>query len=335
MGTNLRAAVLVTALGLLAVTTTASAQVVPKCTAAKLKYEGKAAAKVIKCYARAAGKQEAVDIECVQKALIKLDESFAKAQADGPCHDGSAFRALLVTEVEAGVTAALYPAGLLTDAQFECASAKLKASAKLASKTANCHAKAAKKATAVDPICLQKAAAKFTDGFVEAETVGGCATNGNASTVAAYTKQFVDSTVVLLTADLPADQAPIRCCAASAALPVGTVTGCADLVLGRCTTAAVLLSSVGGTAVQGAPGNVCNGATGACAAARTGISTCCEASKNGLQICAEGPILGGSGFPPIPSCSFYNGQGGVTFTQHNGKICKDDLYPTAPPHCAP
>lgn len=323
MGTNLRVAVLLTVLGLLAAMPAASAQVVPKCTAAKLKYEGKGAAKVIKCYARAAGKQEAVDIECVQKALTKLDESFAKAEADGPCHDGSAFRALLVTEVETGVAAALYPAGLLTDAQFECASAKLKASAKLASKTANCHAKAAKKAATVDPACLLKAATKFTQAFQEAEAVGGCAANGNVALVDAYVDQFASGTVALLTADV----APIRCCAANATIPVvGTINGCADLQLGRCTTAAVLLSSVGGTAAPGLPGNVCDGAVGACAAARTGTSTCCEASKNGLKICAESPALN--------TCHLYNGQGGVTFTRHPGAVCIDDQYESGElPHC--
>lgn len=326
MGTNPRAAGPIILVALLWVAVPAAAQVAPQCTSAKLKYEGKATAKVLKCYARAAGKHEAVDSECLQKALMKLDESFAKAEEDGPCYDGGAFRALLVSEAETGITAALYPAGLLFDAQFACASSKLKAVAKLASKSANCHAKAAKKSTAVDPVCLQEASAKFNAAFQEAETVGGCAANGGVAAVSVYVDQLTNSTVALLTADA----IPIRCCAASATIPVGTVTGCADLVLGRCTTAAVLLSSVGGTAAPGAPGQVCNGATGACAAVRTGTSTCCEASKNGLQICAEGPILGGSF--PIPSCSFYSGQGGVTFTQHNGETCKDDQYP-GPPHC--
>jgi len=331
-----RAFSLALATGLLLSVLPARAQLVPECSSAKLKREGQAAAKVLKCYVKAAGKQQAVDPDCLQKAMEKLNAGFTKAEEDGPCYDGRGFEWSLITEVRTALASMLYPPPLSTDAEFTCAAAKLKGAAKLALKKIGCHAKAAKKGQAVESDCLQTADAKFAVAFQEVEAAGGCATLGDASQTKLFIDQLVNSAVALLTAD----QVPIRCCSASATftpkppsppIPI-PVTGCGDYTLGTCEQAAVLLAPAGGSAVTGAPGSVCDGASGSCQALRIGTSACCEVTAtDGTQICAEipSPIVAALG-----GCGAFNGQvSGLTFMSTPGAVCTQSL--PSQPECVP
>jgi hypothetical protein len=56
-----------------------------KCAAIKQKAAAKKLTSKLKCFAKAAGKDEPVSFECLTKAEEKFEETFAKADATGGC----------------------------------------------------------------------------------------------------------------------------------------------------------------------------------------------------------------------------------------------------------
>ena len=66
------------------------------------------------------------------------------------------------------------PAGAAIDPAVKCLSSKLKTTAGLAKGLVQCHAKAARKGTAVDPSCISKQEDKFDGRMDKAESKGGC-----------------------------------------------------------------------------------------------------------------------------------------------------------------
>src|SRR5262245_22759004 len=76
-----------------------------------------------------------------------------------------------------------------------CAAAKLKATAKAASDSVTCHAKATQKGIGADPSCLAKAETRLTDAFAKAEVEGGCVTAGDASAIDALVGSSVGAFV--------------------------------------------------------------------------------------------------------------------------------------------
>jgi hypothetical protein len=109
---------------------------------------------------------------------------------------------LLWTAVLLGVTVTL--AGVptayarTTPAQ-KCAAAKLNATSKNAAAKLKCYAKAATKASSVDPSCLTAAETKFSNAFAKAEAKGSCVTSGDAAAI----ETDVDNFVVGVVAQLP------------------------------------------------------------------------------------------------------------------------------------
>ena len=77
--------------GVLAVSLTSVASVraettpAEKCAATKQKAAAKKLTSKLKCFAKAAGKDEPVSFDCLTKAEDKFDETFAKADAAGGC----------------------------------------------------------------------------------------------------------------------------------------------------------------------------------------------------------------------------------------------------------
>jgi cysteine-rich repeat protein len=74
------------------------------------------------------------------------------------------------------------PASAAVTPNQKCASAKMKAAGKRLSGEAKCYSKALMASAAVDPVCLQSAATKFTEAFTKAET-GDCRHDGDAGTI--------------------------------------------------------------------------------------------------------------------------------------------------------
>jgi hypothetical protein len=79
-----------------------------------------------------------------------------------------------------------------------CPSRKVSATAKKVDRKLKCHEKAASIGTAVDPVCLTIAEAKFTDAFSKAEGSPPCFATGDAATIEGSVDAFVDGLVATL-----------------------------------------------------------------------------------------------------------------------------------------
>src|SRR5262249_15149229 len=133
-----------------------------------------------------------------------FSSAFDAAEAKGGCatmHDAGSLEAIVDSAVAAFV-AALPDGG--TDEGRTCAASKLGETGKKASGELACQAKATNKGTTVDPLCLGKADDKFTKAFTKANSKGGCADPGDASTVGPLVDTFAGDAVAGLTGPPPA-----------------------------------------------------------------------------------------------------------------------------------
>ena len=161
------------------------ASAAPVCTATKLKAAGKDSGAKLRCHAKAAKANAAVDPACLSKSSDKLALSFSKAETAGGCAnsgDAVAVEARIDGQV-ADVVAAIPLGG--DDASRACAYKKLTAAGKKSKLRLTCYSKAEKKNVDVDPACLQKAEDKFVAAFGKAEAAGGCASMGDAAAIEA------------------------------------------------------------------------------------------------------------------------------------------------------
>ncbi|MCG8673192.1 MAG: hypothetical protein MI867_27640, partial [Pseudomonadales bacterium] len=85
------------------------------------------------------------------------------------------------------------PEAALAGPEENCAASKLKAAGREAQGLLGCHSKGAKRDTAPDPACLDKAADKFDRSVDKAEAKGGCAMPGNGSDIEAEVQAFADA----------------------------------------------------------------------------------------------------------------------------------------------
>jgi len=156
------------------------------CRAAKLKTASRLAGTLLDCHARAKGRDLPVDAACLSRAQAAVAETFAGAEAKGECNTtGNASAVGAALEGLAAAVSQELP-GSPGDANANrCAAAKLKAAGKRAKGALGCEARAAKGDDPVDADCVAGAADKFTQAFASAEAKGGCATTGDAGSVAA------------------------------------------------------------------------------------------------------------------------------------------------------
>lgn len=92
----MRALLVILAAALLVVTVRAGVDPGARCTSAKLKAAAKLSGSELRCRAKAAGGQIAVDPACVGRATQKFQAAWARAEAAGGCHttgDASAIAA--------------------------------------------------------------------------------------------------------------------------------------------------------------------------------------------------------------------------------------------------
>lgn len=90
------------------------------------------------------------------------------------------------------------PARAASDPVAKCAATKVQSAGKKAGAKLKCHAKAIKKAVALDPVCIQKAEDKYAEAFAKIEAKGGCATVGDAPAIEAQVDAFVADAVAAL-----------------------------------------------------------------------------------------------------------------------------------------
>lgn len=204
-----------------------------KCASSKTKEAGKKADGKLKCWSKEVTKPGGLSA-CETKVESKFASKYAKAEAKGGCAvtgDANAIEAKVDAFVDDVVTELTgSPAGALlgsTDAK-KCAAAKLKAAGKKAASKLKCHAKAKIKSVIVDMACLQKAEAKYSKKWDNAEAKGGCATINDKVTIEAKVDAFVldvsieipstttvtTSTTTLATTTSTTTTLPTSCCAA-------------------------------------------------------------------------------------------------------------------------
>jgi cysteine-rich repeat protein len=166
-----------------------------KCASSKLKATSKKEAGKFNCLSKNAAKPDPVKLSaCITKVESAFGPAFTKADSKGACtgraQDLESTADLCIQNVSAllpavqdtcntssgfCVTATTRPCKADADCTlFKCTSAKLKAVGKDAGGALNCYSKAAGKAIAVDPACLQKASTGLTTAFTKADSKGAC-----------------------------------------------------------------------------------------------------------------------------------------------------------------
>lgn len=168
----------------------------------------------------------------------------------------------------------------------KCTALAHKAVGKAALGRAICSSKAIKKGAAVNPTCLDAVQAKMAAQLEKAAKKGDCFLLPNIAGVEEALEAFSTAVIGALGASLPALTA---CCGTTD--PDATDTPfCADIPAdGFCFGVPDALP------IQG---TVCDGATGLCAATRTGTSVCCAFEG----ICAEGPAFDPGAPGPLLTC---------------------------------
>src|SRR5262245_42748504 len=183
----------------------------------------------------------------------------------------------------------------------KCAAAKLKAAGKKAYGKIKCHQKAITKSVAVDSECLTKAETKFLADIVKADAAGTCsgtaadledqvdafvaALVANIQAVPTTTMPPTTSTTTTPTTSTSSTQeapGPVGCC------NLGGVA-CAWLPADQCTHG----PPVNGT--PGAPGSVCDSATGTCTLTTATPGNCCTLAADGgpspASFCIASPLI--------------------------------------------
>jgi hypothetical protein len=168
------------------------------------------------------------------------------------------------------VIATVLFAGVDTAAASKCTSLKYSLAGKAARANAKCKARAVRAGSPVDAACLAKVAARLAEKWSKAESAGDCVATGDLT--AAQTA--VDGFVGQLMAALEPTVSAAVCCAG----PDSCWHGLAD------DDACI---QFGGT--PGAPGTVCDGATGSCQSPPAGTGQCCFVAEYG--VCNGGPAL--------------------------------------------
>jgi hypothetical protein len=174
-----------------------------KCAVKKLTAVAKELSGKLACNTKALKKGVGIDTACLTKAHEKFSSAFDAAEAKGCATMPDAGTLEGIVDSAVGAFVAALPDGG-TDEGRTCAASKLGASGKKASGELACQAKATNKGTTVDPLCLGKAKDKFETAFSKADSKGGCADPGDASTVGPLVDTFVGDLVAALTPPPPA-----------------------------------------------------------------------------------------------------------------------------------
>ena len=182
----------------------------------------------------------------------------------------------------------------------KCAAAKIKAAGKKAYAKAKCHQKAITKGIVVDPECLTKAELKFAGDIAKADVVGTC--SGTADELEAQVETFI---AALATAIQPG---PTTTTAPTTSTTTPTPSSTTTTLVGSavcCNLGGVACAwlpadaCIGGSAdrTPGAPGSVCDSATGTCTLTPATAGNCCTLTADGpppSTVCIASPLISSS-----------------------------------------
>src|SRR5262245_12941412 len=152
-----------------------------QCPRRKLAAAAKLEVGALECHERATLRGLSVDPLCLETAETKFLERFAQADKRPPCFatdDTGAIDSAVGAFVD-GMVGRLRP----SQTRSTCATRKLKASERKASRKLTCHEGAVRAGTTVDVECLSKADTKFLDDFSRAELRPDCLETGDAADI--------------------------------------------------------------------------------------------------------------------------------------------------------
>lgn len=186
-----------TALVVLRLSTAMAATPAQRCSQGKLARASRKAESKLKCEATGA-KLGSVRPFCLETASLKFTKGWNNIEARGGClttNDLDVIEAKVDAFVD-DITTDLWPSMTVN----RCASLKLRAAARKTRGKLVCHAKAAKKSVAIDPLCLSRVDANFAQAWAKAESVPPCLTTGDEAAIEAKIDAFVNEIAFLLPA---------------------------------------------------------------------------------------------------------------------------------------
>jgi len=184
----------------------------------------------------------------------------------------------------------------------KCAAAKIKAAGKKAYAKAKCHQKAITKGIVVEPECLTKVELKFAGDISKADVVGIC--SGTAGELEAQVDTFIAALATTIQPEPTTTTAPTTSTTSTTSTPSTTTTTLAGSAV-CCNLGGVACAwlpadaCIGGSAdrTPGAPGSVCDSATGTCTLTPATAGNCCTLTAGGpppSTFCIASPLASSS-----------------------------------------
>jgi hypothetical protein len=183
----------------------------------------------------------------------------------------------------------------------KCAAAKIKAAGKKAYAKAKCHQKAISKGIVVDPECLTKAVLKFAGDIAKADVVGTC--SGTADELEGQVDTFIAALASIIQPGPTTTTAPTTTSTtATTSTTTTTLAGsavCCNLGGVACAwlPAEDCIGDSSADRTPGAPGSVCDSATGTCTLTPATAGNCCTLTADGpppTTFCIASPLASSS-----------------------------------------
>lgn len=194
-------------LGLLALASPSPASASPVCEGSKIRAGGAALAAALQCHVRAVRRGEAVDADCLDRAVTRLSRAFVRAEARGDCDflgDADTVASLVLLAAE-DLAAALD----VDPSRRRCTGAKLRGSRRTAAATLACHRRAARAGAEVDLACTSRASDRLATLFARYEGNLLCATAGDHGAIATTLVDLAEIVAsVIRSGASPGDGAP-------------------------------------------------------------------------------------------------------------------------------
>jgi hypothetical protein len=173
----------------------------------------------------------------------------------------------------------------------------MKAAGKKAYAKAKCHQKAISKGIVVDPECLTKAELKFAGDIAKADVIGTC--SGTAGELEAQVDMFIATLASTIQPGPTTTTPPTTSSTTSTTTTLEGSAVCCNLGGVACAwlPAEGCIGGASGDRTPGAPGSVCDSATGTCTLTPATAGNCCTLTADGppaTTFCIASPLASSS-----------------------------------------
>jgi hypothetical protein len=179
----------------------------------------------------------------------------------------------------------------------KCAAAKIKAAGKKAYAKAKCHQKAISTGIVADPECLTNAELKFAGDIAKADVVGTC--SGTAGELEAQVDTFIAALASTIQPGLTTTTPPTTSSTTSTTTTLAGSAVCCNIGGLACAwlPAEGCIGGASADRTPGAPGSVCDSATGTCTLSPATAGNCCTLTADGpppATFCIASPLASSS-----------------------------------------